>query len=123
MLQDLLYVSTVLNRLKEAGFGISLDDFGTGYSSLSYLNSLPISEIKIDRCFVDRIVDSTQSQSLVKSIIAIGRSCEMVVVAEGVETQEQYDQLMEYGCDLAQGYLVSRPLPFEAFSEYVSSYQ
>ncbi len=103
-------VAPVLNMLRNLGFGISLDDFGTGYSSLSYLNSLPITEIKIDRCFVDKLLVSEQSNTLVKAIIAIGESCGMQVVAEGVETKKQYQQLMSYGCNLVQGYYFDRPL-------------
>ncbi len=89
---------------------ISLDDFCTGYSSLNYLNNLPISEIKIDRSFVDKLLNNKQSDTLVKAIIAIGSSCHMKVVAEGVETLEQHEKLKEYSCDLLQGYYFDKPL-------------
>lgn len=113
LINDMDKVAPVLNMLRNLGFGISLDDFGTGYSSLSYLNSLPITEIKIDRCFVDKLLVSEQSNTLVKAIIAIGESCGMQVVAEGVETKKQYQQLMSYGCNLVQGYYFDRPLPID----------
>jgi diguanylate cyclase (GGDEF)-like protein len=113
LFDDLDTVSIVLEQLRLLGFGISLDDFGTGYSSLRYLNNLPISEIKIDRCFVEKLMISDQSDTLVRAIIAIGHSCKLTVVAEGVETFEQYDTLMTYGCSLIQGYYYDRPLPIE----------
>lgn len=115
-LNDLNKVEPVLSRLRSIGFGISLDDFGTGYSSLSYLNSLPISEIKIDRCFIDKLLVNEQSDNLVKAIIAIGKSCDLKVVAEGVETQQQYNKLVEYDCRLLQGYYFDRPLPIQKIS-------
>lgn len=109
-IDDLATVSPVLQRLRGQGFGISLDDFGTGYSSLNYLNNLPISEIKIDRSFVDKLLNNKQSDTLVKAIIAIGSSCQMKVVAEGVETLAQHEKLKEYHCDLLQGYYFDKPL-------------
>jgi diguanylate cyclase (GGDEF)-like protein len=113
LINDMKKVSLILHSLRNHGFSISLDDFGTGYSSLSYLNGLPITEIKIDRCFVDKILVSDQSNTLIRAIIAIGKSCEMNVVAEGVETGEQYQLLISYGCNLVQGYYLDRPLPIE----------
>lgn len=113
LINDVGKVKPILHSLRELGFGLSLDDFGTGYSSLSYLNSLPITEIKIDRCFVDKIMVSEQSNTLIKAIIAIGNSCEMKVIAEGVETEEQYVKLVTYGCTLVQGYYFERPIPIE----------
>ncbi|MDG3087914.1 cache domain-containing protein [Vibrio hannami] len=118
LLDDLNKVTPILMSLRNMGFGISLDDFGTGYSSLSYLNNLPISEIKIDRCFIDKLLVNEQSDSLVKAIIAIGDSCGMRVVAEGVETQEQYKTLMSYGCGYVQGYYFERPLPIQKISQW-----
>ena len=113
LINDVNEVSPILNELRELGFGISLDDFGTGYSSLSYLNNLPISEIKIDRCFIDKITHNSQSVSLIKAIIAIGHSGEMKVVAEGVESKEQYVKLVDLGCSLIQGYYFDKPLSIE----------
>lgn len=113
LISDIVSVAPILEQLKELGFGLSLDDFGTGYSSLSYLNNLPISEIKIDRSFIDKLLTSSESESLVKAIIAIGKSCNMQIVAEGVETQEQYQHLSQYHCDVVQGYFFDKPLSIE----------
>ncbi|WP_165312902.1 bifunctional diguanylate cyclase/phosphodiesterase [Vibrio ziniensis] len=121
LLEDLNMVAERLNSMKAYGFGLSLDDFGTGYSSLSYLNTLPITEIKIDRSFTDKILVSEQTRTLVKAIIAIGSSCKMTVVAEGVETMEQFNALSEHGCDVVQGYYFAPPLTIESISEIFCS--
>lgn len=113
LISDLASVSPILKNLQQIGFGISLDDFGTGYSSLSYLNILPITEIKIDRSFINSLFINEQSETLVKAIVAIGASCQMKVVAEGVENKAQLDKLTEYQCDLVQGYYFDKPLPVE----------
>ncbi|MBJ7537335.1 bifunctional diguanylate cyclase/phosphodiesterase [Marinomonas transparens] len=110
-------VQPLLVKLREQGFGLSLDDFGTGYSSLSYINSLPLTEIKIDRSFINKFLDSYQSDMLVRMIIGMGRLCDLVVVAEGVETNEQHKKLLSYRCDLEQGYYFDRPLTIEGLSE------
>ncbi|RDE22747.1 EAL domain-containing protein [Motiliproteus coralliicola] len=123
LISDLVAVTPVLQQLRDLGFSISLDDFGTGYSSLSYLNTLPINEIKIDRSFINKLLSSDQSDSLVKTIIAIGASCHMKVVAEGVETNEQLQRLAQYRCDIAQGYLLAQPLKFEQLCERYPSSQ
>ena len=117
LINDIEKVTPTLQMLRNLGFGISLDDFGTGYSSLSYLNNLPITEIKIDRCFVDKLLLSEQSNTLIRAIIAIGASNGMQVVAEGVETEDQYKELIAYGCSLVQGYYIDRPLPIEKLIE------
>jgi diguanylate cyclase (GGDEF)-like protein len=103
-------ITPCLHQLRLFGFGLSLDDFGTGFSSLSYLNDLPFTEIKIDRSFIDKFLRSYQSDALVRTIVAIGDSFGMRVVAEGVETQEQYERLAQYNCSLLQGYLFDKPL-------------
>ncbi|WP_369333439.1 EAL domain-containing protein [Vibrio vulnificus] len=100
----------IMEELRQLGFHISLDDFGTGFSSLSYLNALPISEIKIDRSFVSNMLSRSQSESLVKTIVAIGHSNRIIVVAEGVETVDQQIRLHQLGCDRLQGYLFSKPV-------------
>jgi len=110
LIDDLIKVSPIIEQLRGYGITISLDDFGTGYSSLSYLSNLPINEIKIDRTFVDKMMSSQQSDSLVKAIIALGHASEMKIVAEGVETQTQRNTLQQYRCDVLQGYLIDRPL-------------
>lgn len=117
LIDDLMSVTPILEQLGEFGFDISLDDFGTGYSSLSYLSNLPISEIKIDRSFIDKFLTSRESESLVKAIIAIGNSCNLRIVAEGVETEAQKNQLQKYSCDVIQGYYFDKPLSMDVLIE------
>jgi predicted signal transduction protein with EAL and GGDEF domain len=103
-----------LNRLVDLGVTLSLDDFGTGYSSLAYLQRLPVREVKIDRSFVlgmSHPVDGRASTALVRSIISLGQSLGLRIVAEGVETQEAVDLLEGLGCHVVQGYHVGRPVP------------
>jgi EAL domain-containing protein (putative c-di-GMP-specific phosphodiesterase class I) len=91
--------------------GLSIDDFGTGHSSLAYLSSLPVTELKIDRSFVARICRHDGDAVIVRSTIDLGHNLGLCVVAEGVEDAETLDWLSDHGCDLAQGYALSRPLP------------
>ena len=100
-----------LKLLRARGVNIALDDFGKGYSSLNYLRQLPITTLKIDKSFIDTISEEGKNKSLTDLIIKIGRSMELCVVAEGVETQEQMDYLVRHNCDIIQGYLFSKPLP------------
>lgn len=102
---------TVLERLRGLGVRVSVDDFGTGYSSLSYLVGLPVDELKIDRSFVLGMRLSAQHATVVRSTISLGHDLNLSVVAEGVEDESTSDRLRTFGCDLIQGYLVSRPLP------------
>jgi len=104
---------------KNIGVGIAMDDFGTGYSSLSYLNSFPFSKLKIDQSFV-RMEKSPKSRALVQAIISLGVSLDMTTIAEGVETQAQFDELAAGGCMEAQGYLISRPISPESITEFIS---
>ena len=108
-----------LNRLVSLGVSLSLDDFGTGYSSLAYLQRLPVKEIKIDRAFVLGLADAqsaSASEVLVRSIIALGASLNLLVVAEGAEDQATLETLRRLGCDLAQGYYLSRPQTAETLT-------
>jgi diguanylate cyclase (GGDEF)-like protein len=100
-----------LGRLNELGVRIAIDDFGTGYSSLAYLSGLPVDEIKIDRSFVAAMARNTNDAAIVRSTIDLGRNLGVDVVAEGVETEEIWLALRELGCDAAQGYFLSRPVP------------
>ncbi|GAB2910436.1 bifunctional diguanylate cyclase/phosphodiesterase [Rheinheimera gaetbuli] len=120
LITDLSVVLPILLALRENNFKLSLDDFGTGYSSLSYLSNLPINEIKIDRTFIDKFLTNHQSESLVKTIIAIGDFCDFTVVAEGVETKAQLERLRQFNCDLIQGYYFDKPL---AYTDLVAKYQ
>ena len=104
-----------MNELKPLGLQFSLDDFGTGYSSLSYLKRLPLDQLKIDRIFVRDILTDISSAAIAQAIIALGRAMDMSVMAEGVETYEQREFLVDMGCHAFQGYLISRPVPVEEF--------
>lgn len=104
-------VLETLSRLGELGITFALDDYGTGHSSLTYLKRLPVSELKIDRSFVMEMTSGNDNGVIVRSTIDLARNLGMRVVAEGVETSEHWQQLADYGCDTAQGYFLSRPLP------------
>lgn len=107
-----------MNRLRATGIRFAIDDFGTGYSSLSYLRTLPFDDIKIDRSFVHEGLDTPRGNALVQSIVKIGQDLGMTVIAEGVETQEQYALLRSSGCHKFQGYLFSRPIPRDDFEAH-----
>jgi diguanylate cyclase (GGDEF)-like protein/PAS domain S-box-containing protein len=102
-----------LNELKRMGITLAIDDFGTGYSSLSYLKRFPIDKLKIDKAFVQGLPDNAEDAALIQAIIAMARSLQLTVIAEGVETEEQHDHLQHQDCDQIQGYFISRPLPGE----------
>jgi EAL domain-containing protein (putative c-di-GMP-specific phosphodiesterase class I) len=119
MLTNPLRVKAVLRRLSEMGIRLSIDDFGTGYSSLAYLSSLPVSVIKIDRSFVMTMLHDENDAVIVRSTIDLGRNLGLDVVAEGVESMEIWEQLDGLGCDTAQGYFLSRPLPADALGTWL----
>lgn len=108
-----------LAALRALGLKISIDDFGIGYSSLSQLNQLPLDEIKIDKSFVDRMLDSERAHQLVATIVSVARQFKLAVVAEGVETVEQNSALIALNCDGFQGYLHARPMPASALQAWL----
>lgn len=107
----------IMNKMKKLGFLISIDDFGTGYSSLSTLQDMPADILKIDKSFVDRI--GKNEKNMVDYILTIAKELKLTTIAEGVETKEQKDYLLEKGCDIIQGYYYARPMPEEEFEEYM----
>ncbi len=111
MLHDTAANEAMLRALKGLGLGLAMDDFGTGYSSLSYLKRLPIDRVKIDRSFIRDLAEDPSDAALARSIVSMAHDLGMEVVAEGVESAEQREFLAQHGCDLIQGYLLSRPLP------------
>ena len=113
----------LLTRLHDMGVRLSVDDFGTGYSSLSYLKRLPVDEVKIDRGFVTDMRHNADDAVIVRSIIDLGANLSLSVVAEGVEDGETWDALGEFGCDYAQGYHISRPVPLERFDVWLDGYE
>jgi EAL domain-containing protein (putative c-di-GMP-specific phosphodiesterase class I) len=111
-----------LAKLKRMGMKISIDDFGTGYSSLSYLKRFPIDEIKIDQSFVHGVMNDPDDAVICKAVIALAHGLGLKVIAEGVETDRHLAFLRAYGCDKAQGYLFSRPLSPQKFSEFARNH-
>jgi diguanylate cyclase (GGDEF)-like protein/PAS domain S-box-containing protein len=106
-----------LDQMRDLGVGLSVDDFGTGYSSLSYLSSLPIDCLKIDRSFVQALSAGAKQLEVVRAIVWLGRALGKSVIAEGIETVQQFDQLRNLGCDIGQGYYLSQPLPRDGVDE------
>ena len=117
--QDLEDIIDKMVALKAQGVGFALDDFGTGYSSLSYLKRLPLDQIKIDQSFVRDVLTDPNDAAIARTIVALGQSLGLQVIAEGVETHGQLDFLSTHGCHFCQGYLISRPLPQEQFDAFL----
>jgi diguanylate cyclase (GGDEF)-like protein len=112
--------TSVLDELARVGVSLSIDDFGTGYSSLSHLKQLPIDEIKIDRSFVIDMHADGDDYLIVRATVELGKNLGLRVVAEGVEDRETFDRLADFGCDEAQGFYISRPMPLDEFSRWLS---
>ena len=120
VMQDVNRSMSILSRIRLKGIGLSIDDFGTGSSSLVQLYRMPFGEIKIDRSFVADMLKNREAEVIVNSIIQLGKSMELSVVAEGVEDAAVMDALRDLGCDQAQGYFIHRPLPEPEFSKWLS---
>jgi EAL domain-containing protein (putative c-di-GMP-specific phosphodiesterase class I) len=119
MINDFSRAISILNRLKSLGVKIAMDDFGTGYSSLSYLQSFNCDKVKIDRIFICDLEHNYHSRSIVRAVISLGRSLNLPILAEGVETEAQHRFLVQEGCDEVQGYLTGRPLPIADYAKLV----
>ena len=120
IIADVVRASETLNRLHRLGVRLSIDDFGTGYTSLAYLRKLPVSELKIDKSFVMNMRTVNDDSVIVRTIVELGRSLGLQVVAEGVEDAETWDALAALGCDIAQGYHMSRPVDPVAFARWLA---
>ncbi len=112
-LRDMDYSIAIIQKLKELGVVFTLDDFGTGFSFMNYLKRLPVNNLKIDKSFLDTVLDNQRDQSIVQTIISLAQTLNLVVIAEGVEKNEQELFLKDVNCNKAQGYLYSEPLPRE----------
>jgi diguanylate cyclase (GGDEF)-like protein/PAS domain S-box-containing protein len=119
LIGDFSRAVSILRRLKLLGVRIAMDDFGTGYSSLSYLQSFPFDKIKIDQTFISQLEHNPQSAAIIRAVIGLGRSLDLPVLAEGVETKEQLEFLSREACDEVQGYLLGRPQPIAEYAEVV----
>lgn len=121
VVDDLETVIEIMNSLSSLGVSFSMDDFGTGYSSLANLKRLPLEQLKIDQSFVRDIPEDADGCAIASAIIALGKSLRLVVIAEGVETQQQLDFLSGQGCHAYQGYFLGRPMPAEAFENFAKT--
>ncbi|MDH4558589.1 EAL domain-containing protein [Pseudomonas sp. BN417] len=118
LMEDPVASMQTLTALKKLDAHLTIDDFGTGYSSLAYLQKLPVDSLKIDQSFVTRMTSNDGSAQIVRSIIELAHNLDLTVVAEGVEDQLTFNQLGQYGCDIAQGYKISQPIPAEQFRDW-----
>ena len=122
LIEDMNKIVTSMDKIRSLGMSFSMDDFGTGYSSLSSLRELPIEELKIDRSFVGHLGEYESDELMITTILSLAKIFDLQTVAEGVETKEQYDFLLENGCDIFQGYYFSRPLRKDKFEAYYHDY-
>lgn len=121
LIEDMDATVAKMGVLKDKKIGFSLDDFGTGYSSLSYLKRLPLDELKIDKSFINDMLIDPNGASIVRTILALGSSLGLLVIAEGVETQAQLDFLVHEGGEAFQGYFFGRPLSVEQLGGFLES--
>ncbi len=121
IVRDINQLKNTMETLLDHKINISIDDFGTGHSSLFYLSQLPFTELKIDRSFIQDVAHNHRQQKIVKSTIAMAKSLNLTLVAEGVENKETADKLKQYGVNIAQGYYYSRPLCFKKYIQYLQN--
>lgn len=120
---DALLSMEIIARLDLRGFAISIDDYGTGFSSMQQLQRLPFSELKIDRMFITGAAHNSVNQTVIRSSVELARKLNMSVVAEGVETAEDWSLVLASGCDIGQGYFIARPMPADSVQSWVHSWQ
>lgn len=122
LVENLEHAQTIARELKAQGCRLALDDFGTGYSSLLHLQSLPFDELKVDRSFVSSMTERRESRKIVSAVVGLGQSLGLQTVAEGVETEEQAEMLLLFGCELGQGWLFGKPVPAEQLSDMTNAH-
>jgi EAL domain-containing protein (putative c-di-GMP-specific phosphodiesterase class I) len=122
-LDDFDYTIATIQELKKIGVHFSLDDFGTGYSSMNYLKRLPVSNLKIDKSFLDTVMEDPSDQKIIQTIITLARNLDLFVIAEGVENSEQEFFLKAANCDKAQGYLYSKPVPKDMAVQFLIQHE
>jgi EAL domain-containing protein (putative c-di-GMP-specific phosphodiesterase class I) len=120
-LEDIEYTISTIKELKKIGVSFSLDDFGTGYSSMNYLKRLPVSNLKIDKSFLDTVMEDQSDQKIIQTIIALARNLDLYVIAEGVENFDQEQFLKKANCDKAQGFLYSKPVPKDLAIQFLKN--
>ncbi len=123
LMQSLKEPLEILTRLRLKGIGLSIDDFGTGYSSLEKLQNFPFAELKIDKIFVTGASTNVASRAIIESSVDLARKLDMTVVAEGVETEEDWKLVEQLGCDIIQGFYVAQPMPATEFIEWMNDWQ
>jgi hypothetical protein len=122
-MKDLNKISDLINASKGIGILFSLDDFGTGYSSLTYLKRLPVHQLKIDQSFVRDMLNDIDDLAIVEGVLALASAFSLEVIAEGMETNEHGEMLLQIGCDLAQGYAIAYPMPAAELESWLHTWQ
>lgn len=122
IMQNQREVLIIMHALREIGFPLSLDDFGTGFSSLNLLMEMPINVLKLDKSFLNEAIDAQREKTIIRDIIQMAHHLNIQIVCEGVETTEQFELLRELECDIVQGYLFSRPIPWEEYYNYIKKH-
>ncbi|MEK6736480.1 MAG: EAL domain-containing protein [Pseudomonadota bacterium] len=123
LLKDVANVKDRLLEYRNAGIEVSIDDFGTGFSSLSYLKKFDIDYLKIDRSFISNLINNDTDRALVEAIVVMAHKLDINTIAEGVETKEQQDLLIQFGCDYVQGFYYSSAIPVEEFNNLIKNQQ
>ena len=122
-MDDITHTIETLQHLHALGVELAIDDFGTGYSSLSYLRQFPIDRLKIDQSFIRNALNNSDDAAIARTIVRLGHSLNLKVIAEGVETKEHEAFLLEEKCDEVQGFRYSRPIPIEDFNKFMAGYK